>query len=117
MKALVFRLSLFVLLMLSVTPLVHAGSIVVSNDEWMIGDCCIGGTTQGNQFALNIAKFLAGSSGNILVLSSDFGLTGGTLKSDLQSNYTVTVTSTAPSSFAGYNAVFLAAGVSNDSGL
>lgn len=106
------------LLCLCLTPLLSAGTIVVSNDEWMFTDSQIG-TNNDVQFAKNLASFVVGGvSGNILILSSNFGLTGGTFNTLLATQgYTVTQTGTTPGSFAGYNAVFLAANVGNDANL
>ena len=94
-----------------------AGTIVVSNDEWMFSDSKIG-LDNDTQFAKNIASFVTGGSGNILILSSNFGLTGVTLHGILTGQgYTVATTGTDPGSFAGYSAVFLAANVGNDANL
>jgi hypothetical protein len=108
---------LLTLLCLFVTPLLHAGSIVVSNDEWMFSNSYIN-TNNDVQFAKNIGNFVVGGSGNILILSGNFGLTESTFLNLLTTQgYTHTQTSTVPGSFAGYSAIFLAGNVSNDAGL
>jgi hypothetical protein len=99
--------------MLIWAPALKANGIVVSNDEWMFGDCCLGtnngfGTNNDPQFAQNIAGFLTGGSGSILIDSSDFGLAGGDLQSELTTlGYNVTEEPSVPTSFGGYSAVFL----------
>lgn len=95
----------------------HAGTIVVSNDEWMFGDCCLN-TNNDLQFAKNITGFLSPSPGNILVLSSDFGLNQSQFLNALSGlGYSTMVTSTVPASFAGYNEIMVAGAVSNDANL
>lgn len=102
---------------LAATASLSAGTIVVSNDEWMFSDSKIG-VDNDTQFAKNVANFVAGGSGNILILSGNFGLTGSTLHTILTGEgYGVTTVATNPGSFAGYAAVFLAANVANDAGL
>ncbi len=94
-----------------------AGTIVVSNDEWMFTNDKIG-LDNDTQFAKNVASFVTGGSGKILILSGNFGLTGSILNGVLTSQgYNVNTTASNPGSFAGYDAVFLAANVSNDAGL
>lgn len=105
------------LVCLAVTASLSAGTIVVSNDEWMFTDSKIG-LDNDTQFAMNVANFVTGGSGNILILSGNFGLTGGTLHGVFTGQgYGVTTTATNPGSFAGYAAVFLAANVANDAAL
>ncbi len=118
MRELVQRLILTALICLCVTPLLHAGTVVVSNDEWMFSNSSIN-TNNDVQFAKNIGNFVVGSgSGNILILSNNFGLTESTFLNLLTTQgYTYTQTGTVPGSFAGYNAIFLGANVANDSGL
>jgi len=101
------RVSLVILFTVAVAVVSHAGSIVVSNDEWMWGD---GQIAQGNdtQFAQNVPAFLTGGSGSILILSNNFGLTGSGLNSELTGlGYTVTTTTTVPGSLVGYSAVYV----------
>jgi hypothetical protein len=114
----VHRVLLVALLLLWVTPLMNAGTIVVANDEWMFGNSFIN-TNDDVQFAKNVGNFVVGSgSGNILILSSNFGLTQSTFLSLLTSQgYTYTQTGTVPATFAGYDAIFLASNVGNDVGL
>src|SRR3954468_14043496 len=62
----VHRVLLVALLLLWVTPLMNAGTIVVANDEWMFGNSFIN-TNDDVQFAKNVGNFVVGSgSGNIL---------------------------------------------------
>lgn len=101
------RISLVILFSLAVATLSHAGSIVVSNDEWMWGDGLI---SQGNgtQFAQNVPAWLTGGSGSILILSNNFGLTGSSLNTLLTTaGYTVTTTTTIPATLVGYSAVYV----------
>lgn len=89
-------------------PALHAESLMVSNDEWMWSDSAFG-RDNDQQFARNVASWLTGGSGNILILSSNFGLDNSSLPSYLSSlGYGVTVTTTVPGSFSGYQAVYVA---------
>lgn len=112
------RVLLLLLVCLAATASLSAGTIVVSNDEWMFTDSKIG-VDNDTQFAKNVASFVVGGgSGNILILSGNFGLNGTILNGILTTQgYSVTTTATNPGSFAGYNAVFLAGNVSNDASL
>lgn len=101
------RVFVVLLFALTFTTLSYAGSIVVSNDEWLWSDNVI---AQGSdsQFATNVAGWLTGGSGNILILSNNFGLTGTMLYTQLTGlGYSVTVTTTIPHSLAGYSAVYV----------
>ena len=102
-------------------------NIVVSNDEWMFDDSYIT-TNDDLQFAKNLADFLAGPSGNILILSDDPRLIGNTppvsgtvqhaLIETLQSaGFTVSTMNSVPSNFDGYSAIFLGGAVNNSANL
>jgi hypothetical protein len=98
---------LLLTLLLTLAPPLRADGIVVSNDEWMFTNQRIG-TDNDAQFATDIAGWLTGGSGNILILSNNFGLEDTGLSGLLTTlGYGVTVTSTAPASLAGYAAVFV----------
>ncbi len=90
-----------------------AGRIVVNHDEWTLSDSgyAAAGAANADQFAKNLAAFLAaGPSGNILISSTNFGLTGSSLLASL-AGYSVTYDSATPltSGFlSGFDAVFLA---------
>jgi hypothetical protein len=87
-------------------PALKAGGIFVSNDEWMFGDCCLSSDNDA-AFSQNIAHWLTGGSGNILIDSSNFGLAGSGLKSELTGlGYGVTE-APGTTNFSGYNAVFV----------
>jgi hypothetical protein len=91
----------------TLTPPLWAGSIMVSNDEWMFGNCCLASDSDA-QFASNIAQWLTGGSGSILILTGNFGLAGSALNTLLTGDgYGVTQTTTVPASLSGYAAVFV----------
>ncbi|MGL4232175.1 MAG: hypothetical protein ACRCWJ_12490 [Casimicrobium sp.] len=102
----------------------HAnGRVVVNNDEWTISDS--GFTSAGGAnaatFVANLKTYLNGSnvSGcNFLVISSNFGLTGATLSTQMTAApaCTWTVNSSAAftvSNLSGYDAVFLAGSITS----
>jgi len=95
----------------------YGGGIVVNHDEWTLSDFGFGqeGAANGTTFAQNMAAFLTGGSGSILIYSGNFGLTGSGLQSALTAGgYSVTedpglsTTFTAANLSANYAAVFLA---------
>ncbi len=90
-------------------PVLKAGEIFVSNDEWMFTDAYLNSASNNDAvFAQNIAGWLTGGSGKILIDSSNFGLNGSALNSELTLlGYNVTE-APGTASFAGYNAVFVA---------
>ncbi|HEV3332961.1 MAG TPA: hypothetical protein VG096_18365 [Bryobacteraceae bacterium] len=96
------------LLTLSALPSLRAdSSIVVSHDEWMFSNGELG-VDDDTQFAKSIASFLTGGSGNILILSNNFGLDGSNLQNLLTtSGYSVTESTVVPVSLSGFNAVFV----------
>jgi hypothetical protein len=95
------------LCVLSLCPLLYAGSVAVSNDEWLFSDDAIN-MGQDAQFAHNMANWLTGGSGNILILSDNFGLTGTGLHNLLTGDgYSVTVTSTQPKDLSPYTSVWV----------
>ena len=87
-----------------------AGNILVSNDEWMFSDSFLP-TAQDTKFAQNSISWLTGgvTTGNVLILSDNFGLTGSGYTSLLSGmGYTVTATTSVPVSLSGYSAVLVA---------
>jgi hypothetical protein len=62
------------------------GKLVVANDEWTLSDSSwsIAGNQPG-EFALNVASwFTGGKTGRFLVPSTDFGLTGNSLRAAME---------------------------------
>jgi hypothetical protein len=92
----------------SLTQSLRAASIVVSHDEWMFSNGSLG-VDNDTQFATNIASFLTGGTGNILILSNNFGLDGINLNNLLTtSGYSVVTESTVvPVSLSEYDAVYV----------
>lgn len=91
---------------------VRAGSIVVSNDEWVLTDIGFAEAADTSTFALNVASFFTGGdSGNLLAYSSDFGLVGASLASTMTgAGHTWTVDTFVTFDVAtllGYDAVYL----------
>jgi len=91
----------------------QAGKIVLTNDEWTLSDTGFAQAgTQPGQFALNVANWFPGSTGNFLVYSNHFGLVQSSLQSTMTSaGYGWTITTGLPQTLAtlqGYDAVFLA---------
>lgn len=88
-----------------------AGRVVVNNDEWTLSDTGYANAPDAATFALNVANYLTGGSGDILVYSNNFGLTGGLLQATLLgAGYTVTYSTAATfdaALLAPYEAVFL----------
>jgi hypothetical protein len=87
-----------------------AGRIVINSDEWTLAD---GGFTNAGvsntaNFAVNLATFLAGPGGNILIYSSNFGLTESTLSTTLTGAGFSLTTSTGAFDPTGFDAIFLA---------
>ncbi len=74
------------------------GKIIVANDEWTLSDSGFGWTSDTKTFALNVASFFTGGgTGNFLVYSANFGLTGSSLSNAMtQAGHAWTIsTSTA----------------------
>ena len=87
----------------------QAGRIVVNNDEWATSNVGYNsaGAANSNNFAFNLATFLAGSGGNILVYSDLFPLNQSSFRASLSAGgFTVTY-GKASADLSGYNAVFL----------
>jgi hypothetical protein len=92
-----------------------AGRILVNNDEWAFTDLGYteAGAANADRLARNVAAFLTGGSGKILIYSSDHGLTESNYLSSLNAaGYAVTVDSSGTRPFdlitlAAYGAVFL----------
>jgi len=93
----------------AISPSAMAERLFVSNDEWMFTDSSIS-TANDTQFAKNTISWLTGGTpGNVLILSNNFGLTGSGYNSILTGlGYTVTTTTTVPTSLSGYSAVLVA---------
>lgn len=97
------------LLTLLAVPL-SAGRIVINSDEWTLADSGFsnaGGSNAAN-FAVNLATFLAGPGGNILIYSSNFGLTQPSLSTTLTGAGFNLTTSTGAFDPTGFDAIFLA---------
>jgi hypothetical protein len=119
----VFVVVAFILVLNIVYP-AHAGRIVLTNDEWTLSDYGFSTPgTQPGQFAKNVAQWFTGSTGNFLVYSSNFGLTGSSLSSAMTgAGYGWTVNSSPSfdpslSYLQGFNAVFLAGNAVNNATL
>lgn len=106
-------LSLLGTLALALTILpasMQAGRIVVNHDEWTTsntGYTQAGAANAGN-FAVNLANFLAGPGGNILIYSADFSLNESSLNTSLTTAGFNLTFSTGAFNLAGFDAVFLA---------
>ena len=63
----------------------QAGRIVANNDEWATSNTgyTLAGAASANNFVFNLATFLAGSGGNILVYSDLFALNQSSFKASL----------------------------------
>jgi hypothetical protein len=62
-----------------------AGRIVVNNDEWALSNRGFQNSPSAEKFSTNIASwFTAGGTGDFLVYSSNFGLTGNSLSSAMK---------------------------------
>jgi hypothetical protein len=73
----------------------------------MFGDCCLSSNNDA-AFAQNIAHWLTGGSGKILIDSGNFGLNGSGLSNELTTlGYNVTE-APGTTNFSGFNAVFVA---------
>ena len=100
--------TLIAIVVLCATPL-SAGRIVINSDEWTLADSGFsnaGGSNAAN-FAVNMATFLAGPGGNILIYSANFGLTQTTLSTTLTGAGFNLTTSTGAFDPTGFDAVFL----------
>jgi hypothetical protein len=111
-KTIMVFFSVLLFLAVSILP-AQAGRIVVTNDEWTLSDYGFSqSSTQPGTFALNVANWFSGSTGNFLVDSDNFGLTGTSLSTLMTGNgYGWTVTTNSSPSLPylqQFNAVFLA---------
>jgi hypothetical protein len=101
-----------------------AGRILVNNDEWAFSqrayDPGWAGPENTDRLVSNIANFLTGGSGKILIYSSNFGVGGawdGTgdepdfLQSLTNAGYSYDVDKTGEKKFEDYKAIFLAGNV------
>ena len=107
----------------------QAGRIVVASDEWLLSDFAttepLLSASDVETLPTNIASYLTGGSGEILIRSDNFGLTGEVfLSALLDVGYTVTINgsaSLATPDLSSYDAVFLAgnypSGIAEVSGL
>lgn len=89
---------------------VSAGRILINSDEWTLSDAGFsnaGGSNAAN-FAVNLAAFLAGPGGNILIYSDNFGLTQPSLTNTLTGAGFSVTTSTGAFDPTGFDAIFLA---------
>jgi len=93
----------------------HAGTVIVDNDEWTLSDTGFAseGSANGTTYAQNAASFLTGGSGAVLIYSDNFGLDSGSLETALSSGgYSVTEDSSVGTPFtaaslSSYKAVFV----------
>ena len=90
-----------------------AGKIIVDNDEWTLSDSGYSNASDTDKFVENIITWFDGSlnGGNILAYSSNFGLTGNSLKGTVESSGNTWTVSTGInfdlSTISQYNAIFL----------
>ena len=98
----------FTVMVLSVPA--QAGRIVANNDEWATSNTgyTLAGAPSANNFVFNLATFLAGSGGNILVYSDLFALNQSSFKASLSAGGFNVTYGKASANLSGYNAVFLA---------
>ena len=110
---LVVFISVFLILAASILP-AQAGKIVLANDEWTLSNTGFSSAgTQPDEFALNVANWFSGSTGNFLVLSDNFGLTESNLQSVMTNagyGWTIGPVNSNPSLsyLQSFDAVFLA---------
>lgn len=96
-----------------------AGKIVLVNDEWTLSDTVFTEPNDAGEFATNVASWFSGNSGDFLVYSSNFGLTGAALNDAMTSagygwNVDTSVDLTLDT-LLGFNGLFLCGNdVSND---
>ena len=105
----ILRLGTVLSLVLIIAVPLNAGRIVINGDEWTLanaGFANAGGSNTAN-FAVNMANFLAGPGGNILIYSGNFGLTQSNLSTTLTNAGFNLTTSTGAFNPAGFDAVFL----------
>lgn len=99
-------------LCLIVNSSAHAGKIVLANDEWTLSNSGFSSTNDPAMFATNVANwFTGGGTGDFLVFSNNFGLTGSNLSLAMTSagnTWTVTTNASYLSSLSNYDGVFLA---------
>lgn len=81
-KALLFII--FTVFLCGVLP-ASAGKIVLATDEWTLSDKVSAANNDGLVFATNVASWFTGDSGNFLVYSDNFGLTGNNLETAVTS--------------------------------
>ena len=87
----------------------QAGRIVANNDEWATTNAgyTSAGAATTNNFVFNLATFLAGSGGNILVYSDNFAFTESSFKASLSAGGFNVTYGKASANLSGFNAVFL----------
>jgi hypothetical protein len=99
--------------MLTATPALAAGKVLVSNDEWPLSDYGYQMAPDAARFALNVADFFTGGqrTGRFLVYSTNQGLTGSRLAATMVGaghSWTIKDPATAPAEdFTQYDAVFV----------
>jgi hypothetical protein len=112
-RNLVVFISVLLILAASILP-AQAGRIVLANDEWTLSNTGFSSSgTQPDKFALNVANWFSGSTGNFLVLSDNFGLTESSLQTVMtNAGYEWTIGPVNPdpslSYLQSFDAVFLA---------
>lgn len=94
-------------------PSVTTGRIVVNHDEWTLSDTGFSNAPDASVFAQNIGDFFTPNNGpgNFLVYSSNFGLTGNSLRTTMETaghtwNVDTTEDFTLPN-LTQYDAIFL----------
>jgi hypothetical protein len=94
-------------------PVVTVGRIVVNHDEWTLSDTGFSNAPDAAVFAENIGDFFTPNNGpgNFLVYSSNFGLTGNSLRTTMETaghtwNVDTTEDFTLPN-LTQYDAIFL----------
>ncbi len=118
MKIKAILLVAFAVFLSGVVP-AGAGKIVLAPDEWTLSDKVPDENQDGYVFATQVASWFAGDSGNFLVYSDNFGLTGTNLNNAVTSaGYGWTVDPTMQLTLdilLGYDGLFLCGtDVSND---
>lgn len=98
----------------------QAGKIVLANDEWTLSNSGFFSPNDPDVFATNIASwFTGGNTGNFLVYSANFGLTGSSLANTMTSashgwNVTMGV-SFDLATLSAYDGIFLAGNAADTS--
>jgi len=119
MKKLLLVLTIFMFLLL---PTVNsfASKIVLANDEWTLSNNGFFSPNDPSTFALNVGEwFTGGTTGDFLVYSSNFGLTGSQLANTMTGAGNTWTVSTGVSfdlaTLSAYDGVFLAGNAADNS--